>query len=65
MDNRDKLKEVYKELQIVDPVYFKYKCPVCKGYGKVQGRWLGPKASGKTIGKCFYCAGTGVAKSLK
>lgn len=64
-DARIKLEAVYKELQIPDPNYIKYKCPICKGYGKVQGRLVGPRAVGRKIGKCYYCGGSGVARSPK
>ena len=64
-EQRDKLEAVYKELQIHDPKCVKLKCPICKGYGMVQGRLIGPKASGRNIGKCYYCGGSGVARSLK
>ena len=64
-EQRDKLEAVYKELQIPDPKCAKFKCPICKGYGRVQGRLIGPKASGRSVGKCYYCGGSGVARSPK
>ena len=64
-EQRDKLEAVYKELQIVDPTYVKFKCPICKGYGRAQGRLVGPKAMGRSVGKCYYCGGSGVARTLK
>lgn len=62
---KEQLNRVYQELLVKDPKFKKFKCPICKGYGKVKGGLAGPAAGMKQVGSCFYCGGSGVARSPK
>ena len=61
----DHLRAVAKDLSVSDPVYTKFRCPICRGYGRVRGKLVGPTISDNEIGKCFYCSGSGVARRRK
>jgi len=58
----DELDSVYLEISVHDPVYKKFKCPICKGYREVDGVLIGPSATLSQTGKCYYCNGTGIAR---
>jgi hypothetical protein len=64
-ETRTQIEAVYKELAVKDPNFTKYKCPVCNGYGEAQGAFVNSTVRPNHIGTCFYCGGSGVARSRK
>ena len=62
---KGQLESVYKELLVKDPKFIKYKCPICQGYGAAKGCLAGPATGRNQVGKCYYCGGSGVARSPK
>lgn len=62
---REQFQKVEAELRKPDPIYAKFRCPICRGYGGAKGQLAGVALPANAIGKCRYCGGSGVARRRK